>query len=99
MSTEPLYTYVKGQGWVINPPREVIDKHDKRYIMEPRRPVNGEYYEWVFKYGNGWVNVDGTPNLDQFAEYARDHGISRVCRDNTDLWNEGVYVTFVPTSG
>ena len=38
--TDPLYEYVKGKGWIINPP--VRSRNRKYYYVELRKPNPGE---------------------------------------------------------
>jgi hypothetical protein len=41
---EPEYTYIKGQGWVIEPPTIVTTRDGFKVKLEFRKPVNGELF-------------------------------------------------------
>ena len=47
MTDEPVYTFIKGQGWVIKPPCEVVEATAGYYkiTLECRNPEPGE--RWV----------------------------------------------------
>lgn len=72
--TEPIYHFVKGKGWV--PGGDVFVRTFKRggieYLVEHRRPVLGEFFEWVrlepYSIEGGWCTETGEPNLDKFIE-------------------------------
>lgn len=66
--TEPVYTYIKGQGWVPQPPYFIETVRLGKYMLtvEDRQPNVGEYY-WR---GDAKINLSFVQNdrwwLQQF---------------------------------
>lgn len=48
--TEPVYEFVKGQGWVIKPVELFTNHFGMNYRVEYRSPVTGERYQKLNQY-------------------------------------------------
>lgn len=60
--TEPLYTYVRGQGWVINPPETCTMRCGTVVRLEYRMPEYGE--PWLRS--AGWLKAVGIDRVQQY---------------------------------
>lgn len=68
--TEPTYSYVKGEGWVITPERLYTTYCKSTVRLEQRRPLHGE--RWFRIRTNGSWFVDGKPDYDgEIKSYLR----------------------------
>lgn len=59
--SEPIYSYVKGQGWVVHPGILATMKCGTLVRLEPRKPRSHE--PWM--YAESWFE-DGVPDIVQF---------------------------------
>ena len=83
---EPTYTYVRGQGWVLdNNDTVTVELFYKRITLINREPVVGEQYI-QFPIGSDYVE-NGKIKLQKFAEYLKTNMYSRT--------TFGDYTTFV----
>lgn len=67
--TEPLYTYIRGTGWVLRPPFETrifICESGATVRLEARMPEIGEVYMAVWD--QAYVFSPGVPNLETVSQ-------------------------------
>lgn len=68
--TEPEYTYVRGQGWIIQnlESLDFQDTHGKQWTLVARKPAIGEYGTFS-DINNQFYVKDGKPNLQGWSNY------------------------------
>jgi hypothetical protein len=71
--TEPLYTFIKGQGWVLQYPRTVTMHCGTVVTIEMRKPKPGEYWNAAFH--------DDYNNLDFWYERAKSSRFQNLSKD------------------
>ena len=92
---EPIYEFVKGQGWVTTKPGEIFtDADGYEWRVENRKPVMGER----------WNLYGRNSTLEQLLPYFKNSRIAKFHPWNDQLasvWgsNEGFWVTFTRTGG
>lgn len=65
MTEEPIYQYIKGQGWVVTSGLVVKDRNGKMIRLEKRPPKDGEY--WFSGYGTD--EEHDYRNMDHVIKY------------------------------
>ncbi len=64
--TEPLYTYIKGEGWQIRLAGvEITFKGGNKAFIEYREPKVGEYYTYIYKPDNFWFDDGGSGEIKE----------------------------------
>lgn len=105
--SDPIYKYVKGEGWVASTYKTSLEctlGDGTRVRLEYRKPEIGERYGWCHPYNGrstNWVNPDNTPNLEYWASV---FGQPAERLEFRPVWNgtkafqpsNSVYVTIVP---
>lgn len=72
--TEPVYNYVRGQGWIVQYPTIITMLDGLTAYLEYRRPEIGERYTWNWKgaWGhkewNDWLGRQQKYYLTKFTE-------------------------------
>ena len=63
---EPTYTYVKGQGWILETFEsvEATMRDGTRVRLEARNPTHGE----CFLRSMSWLGADGKPEMHNFKD-------------------------------
>lgn len=78
MTDEPIYHYVKGQGWVVSnsPPEGLFSLGGKSYRVIARKPEVGEIGSYSHYYPGTWyVNEDRSPVLKAFVGWFLTYGV------------------------
>lgn len=66
--TEPVYKFVKGEGWIISP-TPFVNYHGQKYTFEARLPKRGEYYYYASP-NNINLCTNGKADIDKFVDWA-----------------------------
>lgn len=97
--TEPTYEYIKGQGWVVQPPHPVSDvytlKTGERFRFEFRKPRPGEYYDAASK-GSRWFPGE-VPDWDDWGSSYSYYSKHNLCEwfENWKFDSSDEYITIV----
>jgi hypothetical protein len=71
---EPIYEFVKGQGWVVNPPTIVTMRCKARVKIEIRDPEPGERCIWDWAPGHSvdwWIGWCTNNTLNACIQFER----------------------------
>lgn len=100
---EPIYTYKKGEGWVINAQGPIVMRAGKCYRFEARYPKPGERYchcnQWDIPL---WNDSSPIADIEKWTIWAEKHGLDAVdfskCEDPGELimLDTHQYVTVIP---
>lgn len=84
--SEPIYTYIKGKGWVVNPPNLITTKDRQNILIEVRDPEPGDKYMYA-----------GTPSgskpwgLEQWTDYLKSNHLGDLSKYlNYEFWNDNL---------
>lgn len=96
--TEPIYSYVKGQGWVVGVSNDsiTVTMAGKHYSLENRKPEVGEMYSGSSFQSRWWDLVNKHPNWDVWREWATTEGMFSTRRQVEFLSTLDFWVTLVP---
>lgn len=100
--TEPVYTFVKGEGWVLQPAQiwECVDGHGVRYRMENRLPKPEDYYVCLFRdspyFGNGEINYPAFVKRIRELRHLQKFGYLRETNYHNDKNTQFITLALVP---
>jgi hypothetical protein len=73
MTDDPVYTYIKGEGWVYSNHPTVTLRNGEKYLIVERTPIAGEKY-LCGNLSNKLIKPNNDLNLERFSEFISEVG-------------------------
>lgn len=96
--SEPIYTFKKGEGWVIQTRQIITPRSGKSYYFEARPPKQGEHFCYAGA-NDAEFYTNGLPDIDKWSKWASKGSYtidSFGCRIADLYYGPERYVTVVP---
>lgn len=94
---EPIYDFVPGQGWIISNPYVAKMRCGKRVMLEFRKPVIGERYDYTDC--GSRAGYPDSPNIEFWKSNFKRFDFENLCgpRETNNEYASGcIYVVVVP---
>lgn len=97
MTEEPIYTFVKGKGWIVTNTESItITMGGKLYSLEHRKPEIDEYYSGSSFNSRWWDPAGNHPDWYVWREWATSVGSFSIRKQITFHSTLDFWVTLVP---